>query len=362
MQSIILLFLSFSVLAATKTYTSENQKFVYEKVVELPDVVWGFDFLPDGRILFTLREGKMGLYDKATKKVTYLENLPKVYVAGQAGLLDVRVHPDFAKNSMIYFTYSEAVKDKSTTAIGRAKLNGARLDDVEKIFSAHEPNSEDIHYGSRIVFHENHLFVSIGERNKRENAQDLAYHQGKILRLKEDGTSPTDNPFIKTKWAKPEIWSYGHRNPQGLAKNETTGVLYEAEFGPRGGDEVNLIKPGLNYGWPIVTYGKEYWGPSIGTTAKSGIEQPLVYWVPSISPSALAIYSGDKFPKWKDNLFLATLSGAHIRRVVLSGDKVVGQEELIKDLDYRIRNVRTGPEGFLYFSTDEGQIALLKPL
>jgi glucose/arabinose dehydrogenase len=236
-------------------------------------------------------------------------------------------------------------------------LKGNVLTNYKKLFSGHAPNDNDIHYGSRIEFDlKGHLFLSMGERDERNKSQDLTYHQGKVLRFNMDGTVPQDNPFVKVAGNKPEIWSYGHRNPQGLTRHPVTGELWEGEMGPRGGDEINLVQPGKNYGWPVITYGKEYWGPKIGATAKVGMEQPLVYWVPSISPSAISFYSGDKIPEWKNNLFVATLSGTHVRRLVIDGHKVGKQEELFAELDYRWRNVRTGPDGFLYLSTDEGRI------
>jgi aldose sugar dehydrogenase len=335
-------------------------KVKFEKIFEVKDVIWGFDFLPDGKIIFTEREGRMSLFDPQTKKTQLLKNVPKVHTAGQAGLLDVRVHPEFAKNSLIYFTYAEPIgKDKSTTALGMARLSGSELMDVKKKFSAHEPNDNDIHYGSRIEFHDNHLFFTIGDRNERPQVQNLSFHIGKVIRLKMDGSVPSDNPFVGDKNAKPEVWALGIRSPQGLTINPATNELWESEMGPRGGDEINLVKPGKNYGWPDVTFGREYHGPSIGPSTKPGIEEPLTYWVPSISPSAIAFYTGDKIPAWKNNLFIATLSGRHIRRVVWEGKKVAQQEELLKDLGLRWRSIRMGKDGDLYLGTDEGQFGRL---
>ncbi len=320
------------------------------------DVIWGFDFLPDGKIIFTERGGKLYTHDPKLKTTTLIGGTPVVHAVGQGGLLDVRVHP---KNGFIYLTYSEeAGKNKSTTAVARAKLDGDKLTDFKKIFSADAPSSNDHHYGSRIDFDgKGHIYISVGERGERENVQKLNTHLGKIIRLNEDGSLPQDNPFVSNKKAKPEIWAYGLRNPQGLAMRPGTDELWEAEMGPRGGDEINLILPGKNYGWPVVTYGREYYGPKIGEgTKKPGVEEPISYWVPSISPSAITFYSGDKMPEWKGNIFLALLSGQHIHRVVLDEkNKVIQQEELFKDLDWRFRNVRTGPDGYLYFSTDEGK-------
>jgi glucose/arabinose dehydrogenase len=333
----------------------------YETLLKREDVIWGFDFLDDGQVILTERSGRMLLFNPSTKKVQVLKGLPKIYNAGQAGLLDVRVHPDFKNTKQIYFSYSEPVgKSESTTALGVATLQGSKLVNFKKLFTGHAANSNDIHYGSRIEFDDKgHLYVSMGDRDERNKAQNLGFHQGKVLRLNLDGSVPQDNPFISNKEAKAEIYSLGHRNPQGLTRHPETHELWEAEMGPRGGDEVNLIAAGKNYGWPVITYGKEYYGPRIGDTAKAGLEQPVTYWVPSISPSALAFYSGDKFPEWKNNLFLATLSGNHIHRVVLNGTKIDSQEELLGKLEYRWRSVRTGPDGYLYLGTDEGRFGRL---
>ncbi|WP_434130306.1 PQQ-dependent sugar dehydrogenase [Methylocaldum sp. GT1BB] len=345
-------------------YESEGQPFSVEVIAQQEDVVWGFDFLPDGRIVFTERDGQLRILDPSTRSVQTVQGAPAVVQAGQGGLLDVRVHPEFDKNGWIYLTYSEKATHGMTTALGRGRLEGTELKDYRKLFSAFEPNGNNIHFGSRIEFDgAGKLFISVGDRNERHNAQDLRYHNGKILRLNEDGSAPVDNPFANNPDAKPEIWSYGHRNPQGLAKHPITGELWESEFGPRGGDEINVIRPGANYGWPVITYGREYWGPKIGEgTEKAGMEQPVAYYVPSISPSGIAFYFGDAFPRWKGNLFVANLSGQHLRRLVIDdNNKVVKQEELLNDLGVNFRHVRTGPEGFLYFSTDDGKIARLVP-
>jgi glucose/arabinose dehydrogenase len=231
---------------------------------------------------------------------------------------------------------------------------------VKKLFTAWKPNENDHHYGSRIEFDgKGHIFFTVGDRGKQDMAQDIGYHQGKVLRINEDGSVPKDNPFEGAPGAKPEIWSYGHRNPQGLVMKPGTDELWEGEFGPRGGDEINFIERKKNYGWPVATYGREYHGPKIADGTKAGTEQPLKYWVPSVSFSAITFYSGSTMPAWKDNLFLACLGEEHLRRLVLNGKKVVKEEELLGDLDWRFRNIRTGPEGNLWFSTDEGKIGKL---
>lgn len=348
---------------SASVYESAGQKFSVEILAERQDVVWGFDFLPDGRIVFSETAGKLGLLDPRTRWVQTVGGAPAVARQGQGGLLDVRAHPDFARNHALYLTYSEGVGGgKMTTALGLGRLDGTELKDYRKLFGAVEPSGERIHFGSRIEFDgAGHLFVSVGERNDRDKAQNLSYDNGKILRFNLDGSVPADNPFAQTPSARPEIWSYGHRNPQGLARHPATGELWSAEFGPLGGDEINLIRAGANYGWPVITYGREYYGPKIGEgTEKPGMEQPVVYWVPSISPSGIGFYAGDRFPRWRGDLFVAALGSQHLRRLSFDG-KTVRQEVLLGGLGWRFRNVRQGPDGLVYFSTDEGRIGRLVP-
>lgn len=351
---------------SSKVYESEGQKFRYETLVKRGDVIWGFDFLPDGRIIFTERGGTLGVYDPKTNKAQTIQGAPQVWAKGQGGLLDVRVQASSAKSAepTIYLTYSEPKGKGATTALGVGVLSGQELKNFKKIFSAEHANTNEIHFGSRIEFdNAGHIFVTIGDRNDRHEAQKLNNHIGSVVRLKEDGSAPSDNPFVGQKEAAPEVWSYGHRSPQGLVRHPTTGDLWLAEMGPRGGDEINLVKKGANYGWPLATYGREYWGPSIGEKTKAGTEPPVVYWVPSISPSGMTIYNGDVFPKWKGNAFIGNLSSTHLRRLAFDeqAKSFTRQEELLKDLGERIRNVRPGPDGFLYLSTDSGQIARLTP-
>lgn len=342
-------------------FTSEGQQIKFEVLTEQREVIWGFDFLSDQRIIFSTREGSLEIFDPVMKSITEVKGVPKVWASGQGGLLDVRVHPKISNR--IYMSYSEPIDDKASTSVAMATLKGDTLTDFKKIFTGNNLNDQGIHFGSRIEFdNKGFIFISLGERNQRERAQQLEYHNGKIIRLKEDGSIPQDNPFMKNKLARPEIWSFGHRNPQGLALDPQRGDLWSAEFGPLGGDELNLIKPGLNYGWPIITYGREYSGQPIGDTHHDGMEQPIAYWVPSISPSGMAFYNANAFPKWKGNIFLGNLGSTHLRRLVMSNRKVVKQEELLKDQGLRIRNVRTGPDGFLYLSTDNGFIARLIPV
>lgn len=338
---------------------SKAAKFRLETVTDQSDIIWGFDFLDSDRMIFSEREGRLRILNLSTKAITNVEGTPKVRASGQGGMLDVRVHP--TQTTKIFFTYSEPSSAGATTALASATLTGNKLSDFKKLFTAHEPSSEGVHFGSRIEFDgKGHVFITIGDRGDRDRAQSLEYNNGKVVRLKEDGAIPKDNPFVNTKGARPEIWSYGHRNPQGLFRDAKTGDLWSTEMGPKGGDELNLVKPGVNYGWPVITYGREYSGGKIGQTTKSGMEQPVAHWVPSISPSGTTMYSGKAFPEWAGNIFIGNLSGTHLRRLKMDGRKVVEQEELLKDEGLRVRNVRGGPDGFLYLSTDDGKIARLR--
>jgi aldose sugar dehydrogenase len=352
---------TYSARAMGKAAAAPSEKFRVESLTQREDSVWGFDFLPDGRILFTERGGAFGAYDPRTKKVAAVSGAPKVFAEGQGGLLDVKLHPDFAKNGWVYFSYAEPLEDGlATTALGRGKLEGNELKNVERLFSAKAVSKNDIHFGSRIVFDgPDALYLTVSERNERDRAQDPQRHNGKILRLTAEGKPHAGNAYSPGQ-GLPEIFSLGHRSVQGLALREN-GELWEVEMGPRGGDEVNLLRKGVNYGWPVITYGREYYGPKIGEKAREGLEQPVAYWVPSISPSGADFYTGGKFKSWKGNLFLACLSGQQLRRLELRGQKVVAQETLLEDLDKRFRMVRSGPDGNLYFSTDDGLLGRLVP-
>ena len=360
MKKMILLLAIFSTTLQAKTYISEGQKFTVEKLFTGKDVIWGFDFLNPEEIVFSERDGKFRYLNLNTKATHEIAGAPKVFTDSQGGLLDVYFD---VKNNDLYLTYSEPVKGGATTSLFRGKLSADKKKiEGAKFFESKAIASGGIHFGSRVAIDKDgFIFMSVGERNKRDRAQDLDTHQGKILRLTKEGKAPEDNPFVGNKSALPEIWSYGHRNPQGLVI-DSTGTLWEAEFGPRGGDEVNVIEKGKNYGWPVITYGKEYWGPSIGTAKKEGMMQPLFYWTPSISPSGLMLYEGSAFPKFKGNLFLATLSGSHLHRVVMdSNRRMLREEKLLEDLEDRFRQVKQGPDGFIYLSTDSGQILRLVP-
>ena len=284
-------------------------------VVSEKDVVWSFSFISENEIIYTLKEqGKAYLYNFLTKKKLIL-NTPKIYATGQGGLLDIHYNEEKGKK-YIYYTFSERKEEKAITSLAKGELVNNKIVSLKTIFQAKLKTGRGVHFGSRLVFDKNHIFMTIGDRGERELAQNVSFHNGKILRLNFDGTAATNNPFVSNKKALPEIWSLGHRNPQGITKGFNSNKLYSVEFGPRGGDELNLIKKGVNYGWPIITYGKEYWGPSIGQKSKKGLEQPIKYWVPSISPSGMDFYRGKKLSKWTGSLFIANLSSKHLRRLV----------------------------------------------
>ena len=335
---------------------SSFESFAYKpvKVMDRKGIIWGFDFLSDTEILYNRRRGKTYYYNFETKETKKLDS-PKAKTTGQGGLLDLKIHKANGK-TYVYFTYSVEENDVNSTALARGIYKDKSISDIKQLFKTKTDGWGGRHFGSRILIYDDFIYMTMGERGERDAAQKLKFHNGKILRLNMDGTAAKGNPFDKEKGALPEIWTYGHRNPQGIALDPVSKKIYSCEMGPRGGDELNLIEAGANYGWPVITYGKEYWGPSIGDEKKKGMEQPVVYWVPSISPSGMTFYTGDKIPEWKNNLFLGNLSGQHLRRLVLEKGKIIKQEVLFEKLEERFRQVRTGPDGYLYFSTDSGKI------
>lgn len=320
---------------------------------------WGMAFLADGRLLVTERPGRMRLIGKDGSLSPPVGNVPPVFAGGQGGLLDVVLSPDFASSNLIYFSYSEPRRQGSNgTSVARAKLiageEAARLDEVKVIFRQEPATTGGLHFGSRLAFApDGNLFVTLGERFQRDKAQDLGTHYGKVVRIRADGSVPPDNPFVNKPGARPEIWSYGHRNIQSAAINPASGKLWTVEHGARGGDEVNVPQAGRNYGWPVITYGRDYSFLKIGEgTAKAGMEQPVYYWDPSIAPSGMAFYAGDLVPAWKGNLFVGALAGQALHRLVLDGERVTGGERLLGDLGERIRDVRSGPDGAIWLLTD----------
>jgi aldose sugar dehydrogenase len=329
---------------------------------------WSLAFLPDGRMLVTERPGRMRVVTAEGQLSPPLKGVPEVWASNQGGLLDVIIDKSYPQNKTIYFCFAEGTGGGGRTAVARATLNdgNGRLDDVKIIFRQEGPLSSGGHYGCRIVqANDGNLFVTLGEHFKyRDEAQNLGNHLGKLIRIAPDGSVPADNPFIGRAGAKPEIWSYGHRNEQGLAINPASGDLWEIEHGPRGGDEVNIIGKAKNYGWPVIGYGIDYNGAKIHeSTAKDGMEQPIKYWVPSIAPSGMTFYTAALFPKWTVSLFTGALAGRMLVRLSLNGNTVTGEERLLPNLNERIRDVRQGPDGALWLLTDNsaGRILRVSP-
>ena len=340
------------------------------KVTEIAkglDHPWSMAFLPDGSMLVTERVGRLRLIKGGSLQPEPIGGVPAVHTGSQAGLFDIVLHPKFAENRVVYLTYAAGTKTANGTQVARARFDGNSLQDLRVIFKAMPLKDTDNHYGGRMAFLPDGTFaLTIGEGFEyREKAQDLASDLGKIVRLNEDGTVPQDNPFLGQAGVRPEIYTWGHRNEQGLVFDAQSGRLYETEHGPRGGDELNIIVARRNYGWPVITYGMDYSGAYVSPyTQRPGLEQPVIYWTPSIAPSGLAIYRGDKFPAWRGDLFVGALAFKHLRRVHLDArGEVIGQEELLNDLNRRIRDVRASPDGYLYVCTDEddGRVLRLEP-
>ena len=326
---------------------------------------WGMAFLPDGRMLITERPGRVRVFADGKLEPAPLSGVPKVYASGQAGLLDICLHPAFDKNKVLYFSYVAGNGQQAMTTVARAELGDGGLVNVKTIFEARPGTSGHLNLGSRIVFdREGLMYVSVGDRFQMKRAQDLGDFAGKIVRLKDDGSVPADNPFINHKGARPEIFTWGHRNPQGLALHPVTGKIWEVEHGPKGGDELNILKAGANYGWPLATHGVNYDGSKITDHASlPGMEDPLRWWVPSISPCGLTFYTADKFPGWKGSIFTGALSNRALFRIEVDGEKYLGEERLLVDRPPFIRDVRQGPDGLLYLVTeaDDGGLYRLEP-
>ena len=337
-----------------------NTSLLVEQVADGLGIPWGLAFLNEMELLITERSGQLKQLSLETGQIQAISGLPAISVKGQGGLLDIAVADGAADSSWIYFTYSKEHQGKDVTTLARAKLNGNQLIEWQELLVTQSASDTGRHFGSRIAFDgEGHLFFTVGDRGDRPNGQDLTTHAGSVLRLHLDGTVPADNPFVKQDGALPEIWSYGHRNPQGIFFDRDTQRLWIIEHGPRGGDEINLVKPGLNYGWPVVSHGKEYWGPlAVGEAKqKEGMEDPLKVYIPSIAPSSLLIYSGKLFPEWQGNFFSGALAMTHLNRLVV--DKALSPKEeqrLFENKNERIRDVIEHPDGSIFFSTDSGKI------
>ena len=327
---------------------------------------WGLAFLPDGRMLMSERPGRLRIYEDGKGLSAPVTGVPEVAARGQGGLLDIVFHPDYAANGWIYMSHAVAREGGARTAVSRARLDGAALRDLETVFVAKNPGSGGVHFGSRLAFGaDGKLYVSAGERGNGNQAQNPKNHNGTVLRLNDDGSIPADNPFVGRDDALASIFTYGHRNPQGMIRHPVRDEIWVHEHGPQGGDEINRLVGGANYGWPVVTFGRSYAGFPIGEgSAKDGMAPPLHHWTPSIAPSGMAYYDGDAFPRWRGNLFVGSLKFRYLARLVLDGTRVVSQERLIERDFGRVRDVRQGPDGLIYVLTDEsdGRLIRLQPV
>ena len=343
--------------------SSEEHSFRVVRIVQDLEFPWAVAWLPDGKMLITERPGRLLLADG--QQTSEIGGLPPIRAQGQGGMLDIVVHPDYENNGWIYFTFSAPDGGNSALSLARATLGDGELENLEILYRQNPAKNPGRHYGARIAFAEDGtLLFSIGDRGLKDPAQDLTDVTGSTIRLNDDGSVPEDNPFFGTDYALPEIYSYGHRNAQGMAVHPETGAIWQHEHGPRGGDALNVIKPGANYGWPVATYGRNY-----GTMTRIGIEphedpdieNPITYWVPtSIAPSGMAFYTGNEFKNWNGNIFIGALAQRHLRRIVLDGENVVHQEVLLDGELGRIRDVRTGPDEKIYILTDHSNGALYR--
>jgi len=362
--------------AAPAALAQDTQRLRTDKVEVIVETVarnlqnpWGLAFLPDGRMLVTERPGRLRIADAEGKLSEPIKGMPRIATGRQGGLLDVALDPSFAQSRLVYVSFSEdRGEGRAATSVARGRLSGdeTALEALEVIFRQEPAYTGNAHFGSRLVFDRTgNLFVTTGDRfDLRDQAQNPANHIGKIVRIKPGGGAAADNPFLNREDARPEVWSVGHRNVQAAALNPATGELWTVEHGARGGDEVNIPGKGRNYGWPVISYGVHYSGEKIGEgTRKPGLEQPAFYWDPSIAPSGMAFYTGDKFPAWRGSILVGALAGKLVARLETSGNKVTGEERMLQNLGERIRDVRQGPDGFVYLLTDsaQGRILRMKP-
>ena len=349
-------------------FTSAGMTVTLDTIATGFDSPWGFEQMPDGNYLITDRAGSLYIVDHARNK-TKIKNTPDALIEGQGGLLDVALHPNFAQNGWIYLSYSkykvENGEQWTTTAVVRGKIKDNRFEDVQEVFEATPYTTTKHHFGSRLVFDKKgYLYISVGDRGKENDfPQHLETAPGKIHRINDDGTIPTDNPFVGDKNAIPSIYAYGNRNPQGMSMDPATGLIWENEHGPRGGDELNIIKAGANYGWPVICYGINYDGKPISNFSKmDGMEDPATYWIPSIAPSGLAFVTGDNYPAWKGSILVGSLRFNFVDRCIMQGNKVIGHEKLLMNIG-RTRNVEMGKDGYIYVSIEgPGTVFRLKPV
>ena len=362
--------------AIPSALAQDTQRFRTDKVEVIVETVtrdlqnpWGLAFLPDNRLLVTERPGRLRIVDPEGNLSAPIGGLPRIAARGQGGLLDVALDPRFAQNRLVYLSFAEdRGEGRAGTSVARGRLsdNGTALESLQVIFRQEPSYTGNNHWGSRLVFdRDGNLFVTTGDRfDLRNQAQNPANHIGKIVHIKPDGSAAPGNPFLNREDARPEIWSLGHRNLQSAALNPATGELWTVEHGARGGDEVNIPQKGKNYGWPIISYGVDYSGAKLGEgTKKAGLEQPVYYWDPSIAPSGMAFYTGDKFPAWRGSILVGALAGKLVSRLETNGNRVTGEERMLQQLGERIRDVRQGPDGFVYLLTDSrnGRILRMKP-
>jgi glucose/arabinose dehydrogenase len=362
-QIVVLLSVALALPAAAQVHRSEEHSFRVVELVRGLEQPWALAFLPDGRMLVTEKPGRLRIVKEGKLDPQPVAGLPEVTVHGQGGLMDVALHPRFPENGLLYLSYAARGADGVGTEVARGRLAGHQLEDVRVIFQQSPKGTRGQHFGSRLVFdRQGYLYITLGDRGEMARAQKPDDHAGSVIRLHDDGRVPKDNPFVGRPGWKPEKYTLGHRNQQGAALHPATGALWTHEHGPQGGDEVNVIRAGANYGWPVITYGVNYgFGTRIGEgTAKAGMEQPVHKWVPSIAPSGMAFYTGDKFPKWRGNLFVGALKDEMLVRLDLQGEKVVREERLIKGVLGRIRDVRAGPDGLIYLLTDESRGVLVR--
>jgi glucose/arabinose dehydrogenase len=353
----------------TQRVRTDKVEVVVETVARGLQRPWGLTFLPDNRMLVTERPGNLRIVAADGTLSDPIKGMPSIAARGQGGLLDVALDPNFAQNRLVYLSFAEdRGNGQAGTSVARGRLNqgGTALEQLQVIFRQEPAYTGGNHFGSRLVFdRDGNLFVTTGDRfDLREQAQNPANHLGKIVRIKPEGGAAPGNPFLNREGVRPEIWSVGHRNLQSAALHPTTGELWTVEHGARGGDEVNIPQKGKNYGWPIISYGVDYSGAKLGEgTAKPGLEQPVYYWDPSIAPSGMAFYTGDKFPAWRGSILVGALAGKLVSRLETNGNKVTGEERMLQNVGERIRDVRQGPDGFVYLLTDstQGRILRVRP-
>ena len=366
MRVVILLAVFLGAPAFAQTYKSDEHSFRVVQVVKGLEQPWSLAFLPDGRMLATEKAGRLRMIANGRLEPQPIAGLPRVTVHGQGGLHDVVLHPQFEQNRLVYLAYAARGEDGVGTELARGRLADGRLEEVQVLFRQSPKGRTGNHFGGRIVFDRaGYVYLTLGDRGEMPRAQKPDDHAGSVIRLHDDGRVPDANPFVGKPGWKPEKFTLGNRNQQGAALHPATGVLWTHEHGPQGGDEVNVIRAGANYGWPVITYGANYGsGTKIGEgTHKEGMQQPIHYWVPSIAPSGMAFYTGDKFAQWKGDLFVGALRDQMLVHLKLDGEKVVSEERLLKGVLGRIRDVRVGPDGFIYLLTDErfGVLARLEP-